>query len=74
MRGCKVAREGLHLAFKSFNAHCPFSGGAHIFFFVKLKSGRVFLQESVKPIGKFIPQESEFPSTSSATDLKVVEL
>lgn len=36
----------------------------------KLKQRR----EAVKPIGKFIPQESEFPSTSSATDLKVVEL
>lgn len=35
----------------------------------KLKQRR----ESVKPIGKFIPQESEFPSTS-ATELKVVEL
>lgn len=36
----------------------------------KLKQRR----ESVKPIGKFIPQESEFPSTSAATELKVVEL
>lgn len=35
----------------------------------KLKQRREF----VKPIGKFIPQVSEFPSTS-ATELKVVEL
>ncbi|CAN7938561.1 unnamed protein product [Ixodes hexagonus] len=35
----------------------------------KLKERR----EAMKPIGKFIPQETEFPSTS-ASDLKVVEL